>query len=502
MKRKEGICLAIILLVFLFYLLTIRAGQPWPDDFALYIGEAKNLAEHVPLSATGYIYNPHNPGIGPRLYPPVFPALLVPAYVIGGLSNLTPMKVEMVLFFVTLLIVLWKGLGKELSLPYRAAMLGILGFNPLLWSYKDLILSDILFTFFLYLTLAFADKFVGGLENRPASSRHIPALAGLIYLCYGTRTIGIILVPALLFLAVVHWRRGGRSVAIASVLGLFLCLIQRKFFGGEETYADQLQLSFPSLAKILLANVVDYSWSLSTFWENPYTKMLRDVVLILVTLLASVAYFRRIRTGPRVYEVFLPLYLGIVLLWPNSGGNRYLIPVFPLYVYLCLEGVEIVKTWLHIRRSEAILVSLLAVIFLSYGAEFAHSDFGPFKDGVNKKEAGELFAYIKANTLAKDVFIFRRPRALALFTERNVSVYPDSQKRVSFCRYFQIIGATYLIEAPALDDPGFHEFLAREIPAKQLVFSNSDFRVFHVRPDDLGRCANLEVSANAPTTAP
>ena len=75
MKRKEGICLAIILLVFLFYLLTIRAGQPWPDDFALYIGEAKNLAEHVPLSATGYIYNPHNPGIGPRLYPPVFPAL-------------------------------------------------------------------------------------------------------------------------------------------------------------------------------------------------------------------------------------------------------------------------------------------------------------------------------------------------------------------------------------------------------------------------------------------
>src|SRR6266704_4372372 len=95
----------------------------------MYIGEAKNLTEHTPLSATGYIYNPHNPGVGPRLYPPVFPVLLVPAYVIGGLNNLTPMKVEIVLFFIALLIVLWRGLGRGLSLPYRAGMLGILGFN-------------------------------------------------------------------------------------------------------------------------------------------------------------------------------------------------------------------------------------------------------------------------------------------------------------------------------------------------------------------------------------
>ncbi len=446
MKIKECICLTIILLVFLFYLLTIRAGQPWPDDFAMYIGEAKNLTEHTPLSATGYIYNPHNPGVGPRLYPPVFPVLLVPAYVIGGLNNLTPMKVEIVLFFTALLIVLWRGLGRDLSLPYR--------------------------------------------------------VAGLVYLCYGTRTIGIILVPVLLFLAVMYWKRGGRSAAAAAVLGLVPCLIQRSFFGAEASYADQLELHFPKLAKSVLANVVTYGWSLSTFWENSYTKILRDVVLILVTLLAFVAYLRRIRTGPRIYEVFLPVYLGMVLLWPNPAGNRYLIPIFPLYIYYCLEGVETVKAWLQIRRTEPILIPLLSIIFLSYAAQFAHLDFAPFKEGVNKKEAGELFAYIKSNTHPKDVFVFRRPRALALFTGRSASVYPESQNEANFCRYFQTIGATYLIEAPALDDSSFDGFLAGEIPAKQLVFSNSDFRVFHVRPDDLRRCANLEVSANALTTAP
>src|SRR2546426_4346019 len=112
-KAKDGICVAIIVLVCAFYLLTVRAGQPWGDDFAMYILEARNLAERAPLSETGYIYNPSNPSVGPKLYPPVFPVLLVPGYLIGGLNNLTPMKVEIVVFFVAILVVLWRGLRSE-----------------------------------------------------------------------------------------------------------------------------------------------------------------------------------------------------------------------------------------------------------------------------------------------------------------------------------------------------------------------------------------------------
>jgi len=500
-KAKDGICVAIIVLVCAFYLLTVRAGQPWGDDFAMYILEARNLAERAPLSETGYIYNPSNPSVGPKLYPPVFPVLLVPGYLIGGLNNLTPMKVEIVVFFVAILVVLWRGLGTDLPPPHRAAMLAIVGFNPLLWAYKDGIISDIPFTFFLYVTLALADRFVGDWGSAAKSFWRSLALGGLVYLCYGMRTIGIVLVPALVLFAAAYWRRGGPPVAGATTLGLFLCLVQRKFLGGESTYLDQLDFSLLKLGKSVVANVLTYGWSLSSFWENPYTKILRDIIFIAVTCLALLAYFRRVKTTPRIYEIFLPIYLAVVLLWPNPGGARYLIPIVPLYVYYSLEGTEILKRWLQIRRTEAILVPLLVLIFVSYGAEFAHSDFGPFKEGIGKKETIELFSFIKSNTSPKDVFIFRKPRALALFTGRSASVYPESQIGTEVCRYSQTIGATYLIKAPAIDDPNFDEFLIKELPAKQLVFANSDFRVFHIRSDDLERCAAKEASANSPPFA-
>jgi hypothetical protein len=411
------------------------------------------------------------------------------------------MKVEIVVFFVAILVVLWRALGTDLPLSHQAAMLAIVGFNPLLWGYKDGIASDIPFTFFLYVTLALADRFVADLGSAAKSSWRILALGGLVYLCYGMRTIGIVLVPALVLFAAAYWRRGGRSVAEAASLGLILCLIQRRFFGAETTYLDQLKLPLGRLVEDVFRNVLTYGWSLSTFWENPYTKILRDIIFIAVTCLALLAYFRRVKTTPRIYEIFLPFYLAVVLLWPNPGGARYLIPIVPLYVYYFLEGAEILKRWLQIRRTEAILVPLLVLIFVSYGAEFAHLDFGPFKEGIDKKETIELFSFIKSNTSPKDVFIFRRPRALALFTGRSASVYPESQIGTEVCRYSRTIGATYLIKAPAIDDANFDEFLTKELPAKQLVFANSDFRVFHIRSDDLERCAGEEASANSPPFA-
>jgi hypothetical protein len=489
-KRTEIFCPLIILLVLIFYLLTIRAGHPWGDDFAMYVHEAKNLSERVPLSDTGYIYNPYRPVVGPRLYPPVFPLLLVPGYLMGGLNHLTPMKVEMVLFFVSTLIVIWRGLGADLPPPQRAAMLAVLGLNPQLWSYKDFILSDILFTLLLYLMLAQAHRLMG--EQGSARERvwRIVGLAGLVYLCYGTRTIGIVLIPVLFLLALAHWKRGGRSIVWAAALALVLCSIQRWLLGADASYLDQLDFHVPKLVKGVFLNVQTYGWSLSTFWENPYTKIVRDILLISTSFFALLAYVRRIRGGPRIYEIFLPFYLAVVLLWPNSaGGVRYLIPIFPLYVYYFLEGVATLKGRLQVRQAEPILVPLLALVFLSYGAEFAHLDFGPFREGIAKEASVQLFSFVRSGTNVKDVFIFAKPRALGLYTGRSASIYPHLQNTAEVCRYAHSVGATYFIEAPALDDPRFDAFLTRESPAKQLVFSNSDFRVFHVLPPDLAKCS-------------
>lgn len=499
MKPKECICLAVIALVFLFYALTIRAGQRWGDDFAMYIHEAKNLAQHAPLNNTGYIYNPYRPVVGPKLYPPVFPALLVPAYLIGGLNNLTPLKLEMVLFFIGLLIVLWRELGAELSPYQRAAMLAIIGFNPLFWDVKETVISDIPFAFVLYATLALAERLrakSSSAPERPSAARSseiwgLLALAGLAYLCYGTRTIGIVVIPTLALLGGLYWKRGGRLIAAAVGVSFLLCAAQMKLLGGDRSYFDQLKLPLLEFGRQVFTNVVGYSWSLATFWENPYWKAGRNAILLVASLLALVAYYRRLRNAPRSYELFLPLYLGIVLLWPNGEGFRYLIPIIPLYIFYFVEGAETFATWLRLsaRRRAVLLAPLLVAILLSYTADFAHEDFGAFKEGIAKKESMELFSFIRSSTSADDIFIFGKPRAFSLYTERAASIYPGLQNQTEVCRYARSIGATYLIAAPAIDDPRFDDYLGK-VPRKQLVFSNSDFRVFQVRPADLEECSS------------
>jgi hypothetical protein len=497
-KRGDAVCLAILVCVSAFYLFTIRSGQPWPDDFAMYIREAKSLADHTPIHETGYIYDPYNAALGPRLYPPIWPLLLVPAYLIGGLKNLLPMQIEVILFFIAALIILWRGLGRELSPANQAILLTVVGFNPVLWDAKDLIASDIPFTFLLYLTLFFAED----LRKCPVRGRtrlwKILLVAALVYVCYGTRTIGAVLIPAFIICGAINWRRShGQLLIAAGIVSMIPCWAQSRLFPGDG-YGQYLALDLFGFVRTIAHNAVTYSWSLASFWQDPYSRAIRDFIFATSVLFALLAYFHRIRTGPRTYELAAALYVMVVLAFPYPGGTRYLIPMFPLFVCYALEGVGLLRTQLRVATPKPVLASLLVLVLLSYGSEFSHFSFGPFADGVGKRESKELFAFIKARTNPDDVLIFRRPRALALFTGRSAAVYPALDNRDKYASYLQAIAASYVIEAPALDDPAFDRFLASDCPAKHLVFKDADFEVFHLTAAGIHACSdNLHLSADA-----
>src|SRR5215831_1141346 len=471
LQYYSAICLAIILSVFVFSLLTMRAGQPWPDDFAMYVHEAQNIASHTPLGQTGYIYDPYNPSIGPRAYPPFFPFLLVPGYLWGGVENLTPMKVEVISCFIGLLLVLWLYTSSGMAPEYRAAMLLIVGFSPVFWRFKDLIVSDLPFALFFYGALATADN-VANCSSRfsPKNLLKVAALGALVYMCYGTRTIGIVLIAALAFLAILRWKSAGPLLLTALGLGMIPILIQMRLSGGEASYADQLRLGLSAFVLVLLKNAYLYTWTLATFWDNAHSKIIRDVIFLVISSFALLAYFIHWRKRPRIYEIVLPLYLMLVILWPNPGGDRYLIPVFPLYVCYALEGIAIVGTWARSFQPRLVATCLTCLILVCYTAQFAASDFGPFREGVTAPEAAALFSFVRSSTNPNDIFIFRRPRAFALYTDRSAAVYPEPNHSADFSGYFHTIGATYIVEAPALDDMAFIEFVSRTYSADQPVF--------------------------------
>ena len=94
----------VIVAMVIFYSVTIREGHNWNGDFAQFVHHAKNISEGNSYQEIHYIINPYN-WLSPINYSPVFPALLAPIYFLFGL-NLTAMKLMMIAFFATSLIVI------------------------------------------------------------------------------------------------------------------------------------------------------------------------------------------------------------------------------------------------------------------------------------------------------------------------------------------------------------------------------------------------------------
>ncbi len=201
----------IAVLVGLFYVATIRAGHDWGDDFALYIQHARNIAAGAPYAATGYLYNPHNPAIGPRTYPPGFPLLLAPVVMVFGL-DLQPMKVVIVLCFVGTLLMLPYVFQRDLPPRFTAALVLVMGLNPYFWDFKDEVLSDIPFLFFTLLSL-YAFQRAGETDRRTLT---YGALAGIATAAaIATRALGVVILPAFIASDVLRRRRVRNETALA-----------------------------------------------------------------------------------------------------------------------------------------------------------------------------------------------------------------------------------------------------------------------------------------------
>ena len=205
-KESNVLCIFIILIIGIFYLASIRTGHNWGGDFGMYIQHAKNISEGVNYRETGYIYNPSSPSLAPKMYPPIYPLLLSPVYKCFGL-NLEAMKIEIILFFLFSLFIIFKVFKERLPFKYIVLLIAVLGFNPFFWQRKDNVLSDIPFLFFIYLSIYFTHKAYLSNSFKKNQMQSIILVSILFYLSYGTRNIGIVLIPSLFFYDIIMFFR-------------------------------------------------------------------------------------------------------------------------------------------------------------------------------------------------------------------------------------------------------------------------------------------------------
>ena len=194
------------------------------------------------------------------------------------------------------------------------------------------------------------------------------------------------------------------------------------------------------------------------------------------------------KTVRRDYPIVLYgiLAMAVNIVWPATQGLRFLLPLFPFFLYFVLVGVE----WV-IRAMEGIdqkiafaavagCVLVAAFFFTRQSLKLDLANYRAHREaasGPYTPASREMFDYLKTNTDPSSVVVFFKPRAMRLFTSRaslewnNGAELPPGQY---LCLY-------------RFEDEG-HQLSAADIAALQaagkikLVFENSNFQLFQILP--------------------
>ncbi|MHB1425389.1 MAG: hypothetical protein ACYC3I_19640 [Gemmataceae bacterium] len=487
MTRKTLLLIALLGAIGGIHLATLREGQEWGDDFGLYVAHARNLAEGRSYADTGYVYNPANSVLSPRTYPPIFPLLLAPIYLVFGM-NLTAMKVFVVLLFLAMLGVLGLLFQRRAPFPYVLGCLTLFALNPYVWQHKDRLLSETPFMLFAYLSLLWAEKAQEETGRRRAAIWGL--LAGMAaYLAFGTRTVGIVLVPSVL-LSDWLWRRR-LSTATASFAAAFLAGVaaQKCLLVIEGSYLDQLVFDPALFARIALS----LARALGNFLENGYSNAARLILFACLLAPACWAYLTRMRQHWNACELFA-LFNGLVLvLWPAAEyDRRFLLPILPLFFLWAAEGLHRLESTSLRRLERPAGMALALAVLLSYAGWYSRMDVGPIRNGVGSPEAAALFDWVQKQTDGRDVFLFPRPRAFALFTGRHALAHHPADNPPALARTLTKHGVTHLVVYHSSPFPIFQksgrlvEALIADNPSGfDTVYENRGFRVYHIREGSL-----------------
>lgn len=397
----------------------LRPGHEWADDYAMYVAHAQNLLAGRPYADTGFIPNPWSVP-GPPTYPPVYPLLIVPMVAAWG-ADLQALKVFGVLMLGAALLVAYAIWRPRTGVGPALALVVLFGLSPYLAAFRDEVRPDTAFLFLFLATLWLGDRWTGHLHgwDRGALQRGI-ALGLVAYLAYGTRSLGLVLLPALWLVELWRLRRPTPTLMIASAVCALAVVLQAALLHTDSAYAGNLTLDPGTLAY----NARHYFTSLSVLWLNPlpapWDMRLRALLFGASLLLAAIGYVACLRRGVSVFEIVPWLYFApLVLYWVGSMiQQRYVLPLFPLLLYHAWIGADVLRQ----RLGRAVVLGLLSAFGVAAGVAYGSgnllADHSEIRPGAMDADARTVYGWLRERTPADAVVLVGRARAFALNTGR------------------------------------------------------------------------------------
>jgi hypothetical protein len=223
----------------------------------------------------------------------------------------------------------------------------------------------------------------------------------------------------------------------------------------------------------------------SDFWENGYSDTVRKIVFLGCIALAALGYARAIAQKIGALELFPCFYALAIVVWPSFQGARFLVPLVPLAFFYALRGIRELDALAvcHGVPNRVIFATFVGITAISYAGRYSMHQYGSIADGIGKPESVALFDFVKESTTPDDVFLFSRPRALALFTGRRTAAPFSPADPCRLWDYLEEIRASYVVTGP--DDENaealyLSRFVSQFSGNFQQVMSNSDVSVYRI----------------------
>jgi hypothetical protein len=426
-------------------LATLRPGLNWDGDAALYIMNARNIAEGRPYSATNFIPNPLN-AIHPAAYPPGLPLLLAGVYRISGV-DLERMKWACIATLLLFLAVLARITREELPWPLALATVAAVGLHPYMMYLKDSIFSELPFLLCCYAALLGLNRLDD--KDRPATSLTVVVTGIAVALAYLTRSIGVVLFPVAVLSAIAHGRRTllnptTVALAIAAVLAL---AVQSIFPNDVKTYAGSFQ---DFRVADLLQGALRYAGATHTFIGGKvlfHSALRTNALIVALTVLALWGFIERIRVRWSIYEIFCVTYAALLLIYPiKLEPERYSLPLWPLILMYSFGGARALGALLGKRWEAIVPAGLTLVLVVLYVMRFADDDFGPIPQSVTAAESVALFDAIQTRVPRDAVLLTGKPTVIALLGDRRAATWPEHFTDEELWAYLHLIGASYIVQ--------------------------------------------------------
>ncbi len=451
--------LAATLVALARYLLSFAPRLTGTDD-AVYLMLARSLA-------TGHgLVDLHIAGTPPHTwYPFGFPLLLAPVIWIEPES---PANVPLAMLVPLICGVLCIPLASLCLVRLRDASPGLAAFVGLFmalnwvegWFATKTLLSETAYMVFSFLALLFTHQYIAAPRPRWWQA----ALASLFIAAgFFTRQVGVTLLAAAVAYALLQ-RRPRRAGALLILGGLLYApwayrnaMVGTSALAGS--YWDQflrVKWDEPLLGTVtwsgLLIRLLENIWGHATGtivqlllpvpgegFLSILPSFLADTIPVVTGLglsaLIVMGYTRHLSRRVGLVEIYLPFYLGMILL-PSWQTVRNLVPVLPFLIYYLIEGL---RGLVGIAQSRKLLGNLsttppVALVVVLLLLSNLYADRQELRDGAMYRSIGmfyyqgyagierdffEASQWIRANTPPEALFFYRFPEKLFLYTGRQ-----------------------------------------------------------------------------------